>query len=111
MASQLMHWLSLLSSSAGTAFTSVLARSSLPSVHGGAEYLASSDAATDSEPPGMGGFMHGLFWYLPQSAYIIHWLHISVLELLASGFSAIIFGKRLGPTASLTLGADALATP
>ena len=55
--------------------------------------------------------MYGLFWYLPLSAHVIYWLHISVLEMLASGFSAIIFGLKLGPRVRLTLGADALATP
>ena len=111
MAKQLLHWLALLSSVAGAAFTSVLARSTLPTSLGGAEYFASSDAATDSDPPGMGGWMHGMYWYLPLTAHIVHWLHISVLEMLASGFSAIIFGSQLGSSARLTLGADALATP
>ena len=111
MAKQLLYWLTLLSSVAGAAFTSILSRSTLPTSLGGAEYFASSDAATDSDPPGMGGWMHGMYWYLPLSAHIIYWLHISVLEMLASGFSAIIFGSRLGSSARLTLGADALATP
>ena len=111
MARQLMRWLQLLSSKAGAAFTAVLTRSSLPEQYGGLQYYASSDAATDSVPPGMGGFMHGMCWYLALTDHVVKWLHISVLEMLASGFSAIIFGQRLGPYAHLTLGADALATP
>ena len=27
-------------------------------------HAISSDAATDSTPPGLGGFCHGLYWYL-----------------------------------------------
>lgn len=111
MAKQLRYWITLLASSAGTAFTSVLRRSAIPELHQRVHFYASSDAATDSHPPGMGGFMNGLYWYLPLTAYITYWLHISVLEMLATGFSAIIFGLRLGPHVALTLGADALATP
>ena len=55
--------------------------------------------------------MHGMYWYLPLPAVVVHRLHISVLELLTSGFSAIIFGLQLGRNVDLTLGADALATP
>jgi len=111
MAQQLLQWLHLLSSRAGAAFTAVLARSNMPDVYGKLQYYASSDAATDSTPPGMGGFMHGMYWYLALTDHIVHWLHITVLEMLASGFSCIIFGRRLGPHAQLVLGADALATP
>ena len=54
--------------------------------------------------------MHGAFWYLALSAEIVAWLHISVLELLATGFSTIIFRTTLPPRSRLVLGADASAT-
>jgi hypothetical protein len=56
--------------------------------------------------------MHGLFWYLAIDEDVVRWLHISVLELLATGFSTIIFTPSLPPDPSvrLTQGADASAT-
>ena len=111
MVAQLHHWVALLSTLAGSAFTSMLNRAHLPAQLGGLTYFASSDAATDSTPPGLDGYMHGLYWYLALTAEHIKWLHITVLELLASGFSAIVFHRAIGPTAELALGADAMATP
>ena len=111
MTMQLQHWVSLLSNRAGSAFTHFLKRAHLPLARRGRViYFASSDAATDSVPPGMGGFMHGMYWYIALTSEMIRWLHISVLELLASGFSCMIYADHTGPEASLELGADALAT-
>ena len=87
MSSQIMQWLEFLSSEAGCYFTSALTRASFPTAAGTQHFFAASDAATDSAPPGMGGFMHGFFWYLALTPEHIEWLHISVLELLATGFS------------------------
>ena len=66
----------------------------------------------DSTPPGLGGFMHGLYRYLAIDKDVVRWLHISVLELLATGFSTIIFTPSLppDPNVRLTQGADASAT-
>ena len=110
MFSQIMHWLEFLSSEAGCYFTSALTRAAFPIAAGIQQFYAASDAATDSTPPGMGGFMHGFFWYLALTPEHIEWLHISVLELLATGFSAIIYTPLLPPRARLTQGADASAT-
>ena len=38
------------------------------------------------------------------TAEMVRWLHISVLELVATGFSTVIFGAMLPPTARLGLG-------
>ena len=58
--------------------------------------------------------MHGFYWYAHVVALTqehVRWLHISVLELLATGFSTIIFTPLLPPGAKrLTHGADATAT-
>ena len=110
MSAQLQQWSAILSSSAGSFFLVVLKRASLRPSHATLIYFGSSDAATDSSPPGIGGFMHGLYWYLALSAEVIRWLHISVLELLATAFSTIIFPAALPRHARLTLGADASAT-
>ena len=110
MAQQLLQWLTVLSSTAGAFFTGALRRATLRGASPGITFFASSDAATDSTPPGIGGFMHGYYWYLALTAEMVRWLHISVLELVATGFSTIIYGSMLPPTARLGLGADASAT-
>ena len=110
MEQQLQHWLHLLGTVAGAVVTDAVRRSALPRGANRLQYVGSSDAATDSVPPGLGGYMHGLFWYLALLRIHVMWLHISVLEMLATGFSTIIFGKQLPPGAELVLGADATAT-
>ena len=55
--------------------------------------LCSSDAATDSDPPGMGGWLHGYYWHIA----------------LASCFSSLVFRGLLGSDARLTLQTDATA--
>jgi hypothetical protein len=57
--------------------------------HLAVKYVVSADAATDSEPPGIGGFCHGLYWYVALPLEWLVYLHITVLELLASGVGAI----------------------
>ena len=110
MARQLLSWLDRLCLAAGAAATDAVRRSSLARPRHALVYVGSSDAATDSEPPGLGGFMHGFYWYIALRAIHITWLHISVLELLATGFSTIIFRRIVPPSAELCLGADASAT-
>ena len=112
MVTQLQRWCHFLSVRAGSYFTSALRRASVHGPSSTPQFYASSDAATDSNPPGLGGFMHGLYWYLAIDEDVVRWLHISVLELLATGFSTIIFTPSLPPDPSvrLTQGADASAT-
>ena len=64
MREQLQAWLDRLASSVGAPFTRVLRRNSVRQEPSALSFLLSSDAATDSDPPGMGGFMHGFYWYL-----------------------------------------------
>jgi hypothetical protein len=75
------------------------------------KFVASADAATDSDPPGMGGFCHGLYWYIPVPMEWLAWLHITVLELLASGLGAITLAPYLRHAQRIRLQSDALATP
>ena len=69
-------------------------------------YEAASDAATDSVPPGLGGFMHGMYWQLTLTTEHLRWLHVTVLEMLATGFSAIIFDSHVPGDARLALHSD-----
>eukprot|EP00965_Chrysotila_dentata_P173450 5726231-Pleurochrysis_carterae.AAC.1 len=71
---------------------------------------AYADAATDPAPPGLGGYCQGLFWYVELSPHHTHWLHITALELLATGFNAIAFADVFSPAQRTVLLSDALAT-
>ena len=79
--------------------------------HLAVKYVVSADAATDSEPPGIGGFCHGLFWYVALPLEWLLYLHITVLELLASGLGAITLAPYLRHAQRIRLQSDALATP
>lgn len=111
MREQLQAWLDRLASSVGAPFTRVLRRNSVRQEPSALSFLLSSDAATDSDPPGMGGFMHGFYWYLEIPREVLPWLHITTLEFLATGFGAMTFGPFLPPGARIILRTDALVTP
>ena len=105
MLSQLDAWLSLAADTSGVAVTAALRRGSLRDVVR-CFYEAASDAATDSVPPGLGGFMHGMYWQLTLTTEHLRWLHVTVLEMLATGFSAIIFDSHVPGDARLALHSD-----
>lgn len=106
MAVQFTKWLDVLSRCGGCSITDVLRRSDISSAPV-ACFLAASDAATDSNPPGLGGYMHGVYWHFPIPIQDLQWLHITVLELLACAFNAIIFTRMLPTHVRLTLLVDA----
>jgi hypothetical protein len=112
----LRQWLGVLSTCAGAPVTASLRRMHLPDSANSASSLPLSfdiyaDAATDSPVPGMGGCMHGYYWYFPLDAECLVWLHISILELLASALNAITFSVLLPPDSMAVLRSDALNTP
>lgn len=105
---QFTKWLDVLGRCGGCVITDVLRRRDIaeaPTVH----FIASSDAATDSHPAGLGGFMHGFYWYHPVPTEDLRFLHITVLEMLACAFNAIIFVRSLPTHARITLLVDATA--
>eukprot|EP00965_Chrysotila_dentata_P157058 5188430-Pleurochrysis_carterae.AAC.1 len=59
----------------------------------------------------MGGYCHGMYWYLELSPLHVKWLHITSLELLATGFNAMAFATYLVGSWDVVLMSDALATP
>ena len=106
MTLQMQRWLDVLGKCSGCSVAAALRRADLAA--GPTRYfVASSDAATDSQPPGLGGFMHGFWWRIELASAYLTWLHITVLELLASGFSAIMFAPLVPPTNRLLLQMDA----
>ena len=108
MQEQLERWVELVSSTGGAVVTAVLRREA---PGGGLRVVISSDAATDSTPAGLGGYCHGLYWYLAIKPEWLEWLHITVLELFASGGSALAFEPHTRAAESVVMQSDALATP
>ena len=112
MMTSLQDWLSLLVRTSGAAITVALRQADLAARNaGGMITVMSADAATDSDPPGLGGFCHGFFWYFQVDKEHLLWLHITVLELLATIFNAIMFADYAFEEARVLLQSDALATP
>ena len=107
MVTQLNAWLERLCSAAGAAVTNALRASDGTHQQVTSYFVGSSDAATDSSPPGLGGFLHGYYWYLPISTEMVRYLHITILELLATCFSSFIFQSLIPPDQRLTLQTDA----
>jgi hypothetical protein len=109
LAEQLRRWFTLLADTGGAPVTVALHKrhrvAPLAVTH-----AISSDAATDSTPPGLGGFCHGLYWYLELCAEWLEWLHITVLELLATGGSAMRFRAHVVGARRVLLQSDSLAT-
>lgn len=107
MQQQLHNWIELVSFTGGAPVTAVLRRTTTSAL----SVVISSDAATDSSPPGIGGYCHGLYWYLRIKDEWLEWLHITVLELLATGGSALAFEQHTRAAHAVVLQSDALATP
>ena len=97
----------LISFTGGAPVSAVLRRTATAALRA----VISSDAATDSSPPGLGGYCHGLYWYLRVTDEWLEWLHITVLELLATGGSAMAFEPHTRLAHDVVLQSDALATP
>lgn len=108
MARQLEGWLDLIAHTGGAPVTAALTKAA---AYGSITFTVSSDAATDSKPAGIGGFCHGFYWYLQVPALWLRWLHITVLEMLATGGSAMAFHRHLLGADQIVLQSDALATP
>jgi hypothetical protein len=108
MTQQLLAWVALTARSGAASVTAVLTRL-VP--HVALRTVISSDAATDSSPPGMGGYCHGLYWYLEIQHDWLQWIHITAWELLATGGSAMAFERHCAAADRVLLQSDALATP
>ena len=110
MLRQLTRWTTLVARSGGAPVLAALDKRHVPPPKGPI-YVASADAATDSDVPGIGGYCHGMYWYIPIHPEWLNWLHITVLELLATGINAIVFAPYFRGAERVTLLSDALATP
>jgi hypothetical protein len=54
--------------------------------------------------------MHGCYWHFAVCVSHLRWLHIALLEFLATCFNLIIFHHILPPRGRLLLQADATST-
>ena len=111
-AEQLRRHRTALLSTGGAPVTVVLRRGDgAAQPHLAVKFVVSADAATDSEPPGIGGFCHGLYWYFAIPLAWLSYMHITVLEMLATGVGAITLAPYLRHAPRIRLQSDALATP
>jgi len=79
---QLLRHRELLVTSGGAPMTAAIRRQAEPINLGLAViFTVTADAATDSVPPGLGGFCHGLWWHVEIPMEWLPYLHITVLEL------------------------------
>jgi len=78
----MLEHLQLLVTSGGAPMTAAIRRQAEPINLGLAViFTVTADAATDSVPPGLGGFCHGLWWHVEIPMEWLPYLHITVLEL------------------------------
>ena len=109
---QLLRHRELLVTSGGAPMTAAIRRQAEPINLGLAViFTVTADAATDSVPPGLGGFCHGLWWHVEIPMEWLPYLHITVLELCATCVGAIVFAPYLAHARRVRLQSDALATP
>ena len=113
MQKQLRRWQHLLTHACGVSVKRALLRSELerlPSVH----FDLTSDACyAEVKTAGIGGYMHGLYWYfaIPEADRPL--LSIPILEFLGVCFNILAFHSRLvglGAGAHLLYRTDALTT-
>jgi hypothetical protein len=80
-----------------------------PEALGDHVYHLYSDAASETDSGGLGGWVHGEWWHYAASKAERDLLHITALEFMAVGVNIILYGDSLAGH-QVTICADALAT-
>jgi hypothetical protein len=75
----------------------------------GAFFLYSDAASDDCGGGGLGGWVHGEWWYFKLTSEDKDMFHITVLELIAAGINVVLYGDLLGGC-DVTLCVDALSS-
>jgi hypothetical protein len=75
----------------------------------GAFFLYSDAASDDCGGGGLGGWVHGGWWYFKLTSEDKDMFHITVLELIAAGINVVLYGDLLGGC-DVTLCVDALSS-
>lgn len=113
MRDKLRGWLSVILDCVGALSTIALATDAihvLRSAH--AAYLATSDAAGDGRgEPGMGGYIHGLYWRMPLPPPLLALMHITAWETLAAAITILVAHRLAGSEATIAQRSDAALTP
>ena len=116
MRSQLGRWQRLLTDSCGVSVKRALLRENLEVLPSVSFELFSDACYADVTTPGVGGYLHGLYWYFPIPAVDIPHLSIPILEFLGAAFNVLMFyphvcqlGSESAP-AWVNLYTDALTT-
>ena len=116
MRGQLIRWQRLLTDSCGVSVKRAVTRERLESLPSVSFELFSDACYSDVAVPGVGGYLHGLYWYFPVPAVDVSLLSIPILEFLGAAFNVLVFyphfhqlGSELSP-AWVNLYTDALTT-
>ena len=73
--------------------------------------VATADAAGDGAgTPGIGGYLHGLFWRYAIPAEILGLMHITAWEVLATALNILMFAGYADEVTLLAFKSDALLT-
>ena len=116
MRSQLVRWQRILTDSCGVSVKRALLRENLEVLPTVSFELFSDACYADVSVPGVGGYLHGLYWYFPVPADDIPYLSIPILEFLGAAFNVIMFYPQLHQLGSdvapawVNLYTDALTT-
>ena len=116
MRSQLIRWQRILTDSCGVSVKRALLRENLEVLPTVSFELFSDACYADVSVPGVGGYLHGLYWYFPVPADDIPYLSIPILEFLGAAFNVIMFYPQLHQLGSdvapawVNLYTDALTT-
>ena len=95
MRSQLERWLRILTDSCGVSVKRALLRENLEILPSVSFELFSDACYADVAVPGVGGYLHGLYWYFPVPATDVPLLSIPILEFLGVAFNVLTFYPHL----------------
>jgi integrase len=95
MRGQLKRWQYILTDSCGVSVKRALLRENLETLPSVSLELFSDACYADVATPGVGGYLHGLYWYFPVPAPDVPYLSIPILEFLGAAFNVLMFYPHL----------------
>lgn len=111
MREKLSMWLHVIPQCEGTLCTLAFTTYTMRAAHHDVLH-ASVDAAGKGEgTPGLGGYMHGLYWRIPLGQQLLQLLHITAWETIASTINILVANRLAGRTAVLSVRSDAALAP
>ena len=95
MRGQLKRWQYILTDSCGVSVKRALLRENLEILPSVSLELFSDACYADAATPGVGGYLHGLYWYFAVPASDVPYLSIPILEFLGAAFNVLMFYPHL----------------